>query len=174
MEDRNIEKSLLILLFFITVVQFSTWGYQSVIYILSVMFGVDTNLTPLSSLIGLIAMVASAFLFIGSFLWWKEKTSAWGFIKIGAIIFIVKNVFDLINEIWIFSNTYNEYTQALISKLATMLGGQFFQLAFWIFVLFYLRYKIQERMYQPAEPAQPVQPAQTAQEQSYVPQQPMQ
>ena len=145
MPNRKVEKSLLLLLFFITIVQFSSWGYQSVVYILSTMFNVETTSTPLSVVVGLIAMVASIFVVIGAGLWWKEKVSALPFIKIGTSIFIFKNVLDLINETWVFSNTHEVVNQYLIASLAQNLGEQLFQLAFWAFVLFYFKYKITEK-----------------------------
>ncbi len=140
--DLTIERWLLLLLFFITVTQFGTWGYQSVHYILSVIFNVTTTSTPFDVIVGFIAMIGSGLVFAGSVLWWSQKTSAFPFITNGAVIFAIKNIFDIFNEIIRFAKINNTVTSSMISDLATNIGGQFFQLAFWIFIFFFFRYKI--------------------------------
>ncbi len=145
-EDRNMEKNLLVLLFIITVTQFGVWGYQSVHYILSSMFNVETSATPLDVVVGFIAMVSSALIFTGAALWWKAKVSAFAFITNGSLIFMIKNVLDLMNEVWRFSLQHTTVNAAMISELAQQLAEQFFQLAFWVFIYFYFRSKIQARM----------------------------
>lgn len=146
-QDDNIEKLLLILIIFTTIIQFSTWGYQSVIYVLSTMFSVDTSATPIDMVIGIIAMIASGLLFAGSAMWWKKNTQAFSYMTNGAIIFMVKNVLDIINDILVFSNEYEDVVIGIreVETLAAQLGEQFFQLAFWVFIFFYFKYKITDR-----------------------------
>jgi hypothetical protein len=141
--NRNVEKTLLILLFCITVFQFSGWGYQSVIYVLSQMFDVATSSTPIDMIIGLIAMIASALVFAGAAMWWRSNPNALTYITIGSLIFVVKNIFDAINDVWVFSITHTAVQLADVEGLAAQVGGQFFQLAFWVFVFFYIKYTIE-------------------------------
>ena len=65
-ENRGVEKLLLVILFFITITQFSTWGYQSVKYILGRIFDVEVLSTPVDTVIGLVAMIASIVVFAAS------------------------------------------------------------------------------------------------------------
>lgn len=144
--ERSFEKVFIILLFIITVTQFSTFGYQSVRNILGSLFNVQTVSTPVDSIIGLSAMIASALVFAGGAMWWKEMTQALKFISIGAIIFMVKNVLDIINEVILFKMSHAIIGVEEINQLAKILGNQFFQLAFWILVFFYFRYAINKRL----------------------------
>ncbi len=132
----------MILLFVITIIQFSSWGYDSVIWILSTMFDVNTNATPLHLVTGILAMVSSAFVFVGAALWWNKKISARRYFSLGASGFIVKNGFDIINTVWVFSLTHTVVSAGDIRSLATDVGTQLFQFAFWIFILMYFRSKI--------------------------------
>jgi len=144
-EDRQVEKFLMVLLFFITVTQFSAWGYQAVIYILGLVFNVSVVSTPLDVIVGLIAMVGSVFVFAGAAMWWRLNEGALPYLRIGSMLFIAKNIIDLFNETILFSNSQVITNQEQIQQLATTLGDQFFQLAFWVFVLVYVKYKIENR-----------------------------
>jgi hypothetical protein len=144
-EDRSFEKIFLGLLFFITVTQFSQFGYQSVTYILGLIFNVPVISTSLDVFIGSAAMVASALVFAASAMWWKLMPGAQKFFALGAGLFIVKNVLDLANETILFSMETPVTSMQQIQQLATILGNQFFQLAFWVVVFFYFRYVIRKR-----------------------------
>ncbi|MGM5488727.1 MAG: hypothetical protein ACQESG_07285 [Nanobdellota archaeon] len=142
MESKT-DRILLILLFFITVTQFSSWGYQSVRYILGKIFDVGVISSPLDSIIGFAAMAASALVFTGAVLWWRRNPSAWMYFISGTTLFAAKNFLDIINRIILFGmqNT-GEKTVEQINTLATGIGNELFQLAFWIFILFYFRNRI--------------------------------
>tara|TARA_B100000508_G_scaffold91084_1_gene70975 strand:- start:7967 stop:8512 length:546 start_codon:yes stop_codon:yes gene_type:complete len=142
--EEFIEKSFLILLIVVTVTQFAIWGQQSVRFILTSIFPVEDQITttPFEVIIGFGAMVASALVFTGSIMWWKKKPSAFSFITTGAIIFVFKNILDMINEVIIFGMTNVSITMNEIDRLAASLGEQFFQLAFWVFIFFYFKHKI--------------------------------
>jgi hypothetical protein len=140
-KQRDLEKILLVLLFVITISQFSGWGYQATLYILSKMFDVVTASTPADLVIGIVAMISSASVFTGAALWWKNNVSAAKYFFIGSIGFMLKNVLDIGNTIWIFRITHSEVTRVDIEGLATQIGSEFFQLAFWVFIFFYFRAK---------------------------------
>lgn len=139
-DHRIFEKFVLVLLFLITVTQFSTFGYQSVTYILGLVFNVPVISTPLDVIIGIMAMTASALVFAGAAMWWKMMPKAASYLQIGSLLFIGKNIFDLINETILFSMANEVVSMEQIQELAGILGGQFFQLAFWAVVYFYFRY----------------------------------
>jgi energy-coupling factor transporter transmembrane protein EcfT len=136
----SFEKVFLSLLFFITITQFSTFGYQSVTYILGAIFNVTVISTPLDTVIGLVAMGGSALVFVGAAMQWRKMPSAIKFISIGALLFILKNVFDLINETILFNMENVIVSMGQIQALARILGEQFFQMAFWILVYFYFKH----------------------------------
>ncbi len=143
-ENRGVEKLLLVILFFITITQFSTWGYQSVKYILGRIFDVEVLSTPVDTVIGLVAMIASIVVFAASAMWWKNNTKAKEIFFVGAFLFVLKNVLDIINQVVLFGLKYEGVTKTVsgIEGLAISIGNEFFQLAFWIFIAFYFRYKI--------------------------------
>ncbi len=143
--NRTFEKLVLVLLFIITVTQFSSFGYQSVTYILGSIFNVPVISTPLDVAIGLTAMIASVMVFLASALCWVLRPSAQKYMTIGAGLFVVKNMFDLVNETILFSMKTAVVSMEQIQQLASILGGQFFELAFWVMVLFYFRYVHQKR-----------------------------
>lgn len=140
-DQKTLERLLLSLLFFVTVTQFAAWGYQSVIYILSQIFGVFTESTFFDTFIGLIAMIGSALVFAGAWMRWGEQAGASKYMVLGSVAFIVKNSFDLVNEVIRFGQTHANVTAADIESLAALLGAQFFQLAFWVFIYFFFRNK---------------------------------
>ena len=144
--SRSTEKLLLILLFFITVTQFSTWGYQSVKYILGTIFDVKILSTPFDTVIGIAAMVASALVFAGAAMWWKGKVSAKDYFIFGSLLFVLKNILDIINQVILFGIKYEGVTKSVsnIEGLAISIGNEFFQLAFWVFVMMYFRYRISQ------------------------------
>jgi hypothetical protein len=144
-EENSFEKIFLVILFIITITQFSSFGYQSVTYVLGVIFNVPVISTPFDVLIGLTAMIASALVFAGSALWWRKASSALPYISLGAILFIGKNVLDLVNETILFNMATEVTSMEQIQELAGILGEQFFQLAFWVVVYFYFKHAITKR-----------------------------
>jgi hypothetical protein len=131
---------LLILLVFITIFQFASFGMQSVKYILGVIFSVPVNSTPLDAGIGFLAMVASVYVFSGSILEWMKRQSATKYLTIGAGVFVFKNVLDLINVTILYNMEQTITSADQITELAGLLGQQFFQLAFWVFVIAFFKY----------------------------------
>lgn len=143
--EREVEKFLMILLFLITFFQFALWGTQSVRFLLHTAYGTGSvNTTPLDFFIGLIAMIAAALVFAGSALWWRKNYEAFPLIQLGTMLFIIKNVFDMVNIIWIFNISNVAITEGAVDRLAMDIGMELFQLAFWAFVMFYFRHKYKE------------------------------
>lgn len=142
--EEFVEKSFLILLIVITITQFAVWGQQSVRFILTSIFPVvdQTNSSPFEVIIGFGAMIAAALVFAGAVMWWKKIPKAFTYITTGALIFVAKNVLDIVNEIVIFGMTNTNITMNEIDALALDIGNQFFQLAFWVFIFYYFRHKI--------------------------------
>lgn len=138
------EKLLLILLFVITITQFSTWGFQSVRFILTSIFPVEDQVTttPIEVIIGFGAMLASALVFAGAIMWWKQMDKAFTFITIGSLLFVAKNVLDMFHLTVVFGMTQTKITMNDIDALAGDLGQEFFQLAFWVFIFFFFRHHI--------------------------------
>ena len=144
--ERSFERLFLVILFFITITQFSAFGYQSVMYVLGLIFNVSVIATPLDVVIGITAMVASALVFAGAAMWWRMMPAAQPFFSIGALLFIGKNVLDLVNETILFGMKNQVVDATQIQQLAGILAGQFFQMAFWILVFFYFRYIIKRAL----------------------------
>lgn len=123
-----------LLLFGITVGLFSTWGYQWVNYLLAKSFNVVTESSIYDLFIGLIAMISSVIVFIGAIFVWQMKSSASRLMLYGPIGFLVKNVLDIINDInplWKLA----EVTSLQITDASWAIGGDLFQVAFWIFII---------------------------------------
>ncbi|MCR4312255.1 MAG: hypothetical protein NUV56_03150 [Candidatus Uhrbacteria bacterium] len=137
---RLLEKLLLLFLFFLTIGEFSAWGSQSVKYVLSLMFNVITLSTPADVLIGVLGMAASAMVFAGSALQWKQFPRAWKFMRVGSLLFMIKKVFDVVNVMWLFKLSHPSAVPGDIETLAKGLGTEFFGLAFWMFIFFYFRH----------------------------------
>lgn len=136
-----LETLIITFLLVVTVCFFSYWGYQSVIYILGEMFNVPTNSTVFDILIGVLGMVSGALVFAGTAFWSTGKLSSRSLITYGSLGFIVKNVLDIYNGIAVFSITRPDVVEIYhLQKLASALGWQLFQLAFWVFVIFYFAY----------------------------------
>jgi len=130
---------LMILLLIITITQFSSWGYQSVRFFLGKLFSVvNMDTTALDASIGLIAMIASLILFAGIIMRLQRSNKAKNYLDLGAALFIGKNILDLINSIVLFDIKYpGPKNMSQINSLASSLGLEFFQLAFWIVVFIY-------------------------------------
>ena len=82
-------------MFILTISLFSTWGYQWVQYILSMMFNVVTESNMFDLFIGLIAMIASVFIFIGAIGAWRLDKNCLSNINKGVSGFFFKNVLDI-------------------------------------------------------------------------------
>jgi hypothetical protein len=144
-DGRDVERFLMIILFFITFFQFAMWGTQSVRFLLHTAYGTGSvNTTPLDFFIGLVAMLAAALVFAGSVMWWRKNYETYPLIQLGTSFFIFKNVLDAINIIWIFNISAVVITEGAVDKLAVDIGMELFQLAFWAFVMFYFRQKYRE------------------------------
>ncbi len=150
----SLESILLILLMCLTVILFSTWGYQSVIFLLSTIFNVQTDSTVFTVFVGLLGMIAGASAFTGSVLWWIGRLTAFSWIKYGSIVFMIKNIFDIINEVAVFRMMHETSVISAydIQELARILGGQLFQFVFWVFVLSYFNYLLKQKLAEMPKP----------------------
>ena len=121
-----------------TLSYFSYWGYEWVVYVLSRAFAVVTEFNFFDMLVGLIAMISSIPLFIGSFMAWRANANSVLWITIGSIGFTVKNVLEISSSVYVLSLLETVfYTD--VQFAAQDIGVQLFQIALWIFVLFYFK-----------------------------------
>ncbi|HAO64830.1 TPA: hypothetical protein DCQ44_02510 [Candidatus Taylorbacteria bacterium] len=139
----NLQKLLMIFIFILTICMFSYWGYQAVMYILSVSFNVVTEFTPYDMLIGIIAMIASASLFAGSTMWWKRNVTAENFLKFGTIGFVVKDILEIPNAI-VPLTLVAQVTRYNLTVAASAIGYDLFKIGFWIFALCIFMYAIKK------------------------------
>jgi hypothetical protein len=128
---------LAIILFLVSIFQFSTWAEQAGGYVLSKMFNVtDSPATFYDLLIGLVAMTGSVFIFIGSFGAIRLKKYTSRMFLYGAPLFMIKNLLDIVNDLQPLYNlsvvTWSDVTSVLGS-----IGADAFQLAWWIFIFVY-------------------------------------
>lgn len=140
-EEMSFQKFILVILFIITISLFSFWGYQWVNYVLSKMFSVKTDGTFYDLFIGLIAMISSVPIVCGSAMAWKNSRNAFLWLAIGSIGFFIKNSLEIINVIYKLSllETVSSFN---IQGAASDIGGQLFQVAFWIFIIIYFKKKL--------------------------------
>jgi len=139
----TLEKFIIIFLFVITVSLFSTWGYDAAVYILGQLFGVDIpDATYISFTEGIIAMIASVLIFMAGVFWWKHNPDAKPYFIGGSIGFLVKNVLDIANELIVFGEQNTDPTVTDIKALASNIGWEIFQAAFWIFILIYFLFRM--------------------------------
>lgn len=122
---------------------FSYWGYQAVMYILSVSFDVVTEFTPYDMFIGIIAMIASASLFVGSFMWWRKIVTAANFLKAGTIGFVIKDILEIPNAIVPLTRV-SQVTRFDLTQAASAIGVDLFKIGFWIFALCIFMYAIKK------------------------------
>lgn len=138
-----LERIIIIFLFIVTVTLFSTWGYEIAVYLLGQYFDVAIeDVTLASFFVGVIAMISSVLIFVGGVLLWRQHLSAKPYFIAGAVGFVVKNALDITNQVWVFSRTTPDPDAADIKMLATELGSEALQAAFWVFVLVYFLYRI--------------------------------
>jgi len=123
-----------ILLVLIAVTLFSTWGYQAVSYLLGASFNVETGSTFYDLIIGVVAMISSVLIFMGALYLWSMKVPAIKYLSLGSIGFLIKNVFDIINDI-IPLTRLAEVTIEEITTTSWAIGGDLFQTVFWVFIL---------------------------------------
>lgn len=139
----RIQKLLMIFIFVLTISMFSFWGYQAVMYMLSKGFSVATEFTPYDVFIGIIAMIASAILFTGSFIWWRKNPKAEMFLKFGTIGFVIKDILEIPNAI-VPLTKLEQVTRFDLTQAASAIGYDLFKVAFWIFAMFIFAHAIRE------------------------------
>ncbi len=128
---------LAIFLILVTVSLFSYFGYQSVIYLLAKMFNATDNTSTIYDFfIGLVSIVGSVFVFIGSVHVFRLKTSVPKLFVWGSSFFLLKNVLDIINDIQPL-RSLETVSFSDVSEVAWSIGADFLQVAFWIFVVVY-------------------------------------
>ncbi len=125
---------LCLILFAITIGYFTIWGYEWVNYLLSKSFDVETDKTIFNLFTGLIAMISSVPVFVGAVFTWRMKPFNPKLMIIGPAGFLVKNLFDIVNDIIPLTNMA-EITPADISNTTQAIGGDIFHMAFWVFVI---------------------------------------
>lgn len=146
----ELEKLILIILFIATVTLFSSFGYQSVIYLLNVLFSVSTEATVFDLIVGTIAIVSSVVIFAGAAMWWNKSTKALNLFYIGSTGFIIKNLIDIVNEIVKTKNKIDSFAPNIgdsvkrneVIALASTIGMDIFQLFFWVFIALYITYRV--------------------------------
>lgn len=139
----TIQRILMVFIFILTVSMFSYWGYQAVMYILGISFNVQTKFTLYDMFIGLIAMIASASLFAGSFMWWRKNVSAENLLKFGTIGFIVKDLLEIPNAI-VPLTKLSQVTTFDLAIAARGIGYDLFKIGFWILALYIFTYAIKK------------------------------
>jgi len=139
----TIQKLLMIFIFILTVTMFSYWGYQAVMYILAISFDVVTEYTLYDMFIGIIAMLASASLFTGSFMWWRKHITAEPFLTYGAWGFVIKDILEIPNAI-VPLTQLDFVTRYNLTEAAGAIGIDLFKIGFWIFVFFIFKYAIKK------------------------------
>lgn len=139
----TIQKLLMVFIFILTISMFSYWGYQSVMYVLAVSFGVVTEYTPYDMFIGIIAMISSISLFTGSFMWWRKHVTAEGFLKYGTIGFVIKDALEIPNAI-VPLTKLSEVTSGDLGIAASAIGYDLFKIGFWVLAMFVFKYAIKK------------------------------
>jgi len=138
LQTTNSEKLFLAILLIITILQFATWGEQTVKHLLGLIFQTPLpNTTFLDPLIGIVAIVASILLFIGTVLRWQNKTTFGPYLILGAVLFVFKSLFSIFNEILIAKQRYSTITESHIEELASSIGAELFIVAIWAGILTY-------------------------------------
>ena len=137
----SLQKLLMVFIFILTICMFSYWGYQAVMYILSVSFSVETGFTPYDMFIGIVAMIASVLLFAGSFMWWRKNVNAENFLKFGTMGFVIKDILEIPNAIVPLTQA-TQVTRASLTIAAGAIGVDLFKIGFWIFAMFIFIYAI--------------------------------
>jgi len=128
------EVILVIALFIITVTQFAMWGTTSVRYLLSQLRDIKTDDTVIDVFAGFIAIVSSVVIFIGGVYAWNLKRISATLMLSGGVGFLIKNMFDIINDVVKFMNMPSA-NSADVNRAAAAIGSDLFQTAFWIFVI---------------------------------------
>lgn len=139
-----IQKLLMVFIFVLTICMFSYWGYEAVMYMLSISFSVETGFTAYNMFIGIIAMIASAILFAGSAIWWRKNVKAETFLKIGTIGFIIKDALEIPNAIVPLTKIVT-VTKHDLASAASAIGYDLFKIGFWIFALVIFTYAIKAK-----------------------------
>lgn len=139
-----IQKLLMVFIFILTVCMFSYWGYEAVMYVLSVSFDVETGYTAYDMFIGIIAMIASAILFAGSAIWWKKNLKAEIFLKVGTIGFIIKDILEIPNAIVPLTKVA-VVSRYELTTAAGAIGFDLFKIGFWVFALVIFIYAIKAK-----------------------------
>jgi hypothetical protein len=139
----TIQKLLMVFIFILTVSMFSYWGYQSVMYILSMSYGVASVYTVYDMLIGAIAMIASVALFTGSFMWWRKNVSAEKFLMFGTIGFVLKDILEIPNALAPLSKLA-VVTIDDLGVAASAIGYDLFKIGFWVLAMYIFKYAIRK------------------------------
>ena len=93
--------------------------------------------------IGIIAMISSASLFTGSFMWWRKNLKAEFFLKFGTFGFIVKDILEIPNAI-VPLTKLAEVTRYNLTTAASAIGYDLFKIGFWILAMFIFVYAIKK------------------------------
>jgi len=139
-----VQRLLMVFIFILTICMFSYWGYEAVMYVLSVSFNVETGYTAYDMFIGVIAMLASAALFAGSAIWWKKNLKAEMFLKLGTAGFIIKDILEIPNAIVPLTKVA-VVTRLDLTSAAGAIGYDLFKIGFWVFALVIFIYAIKNK-----------------------------
>jgi len=122
------------ILFVISIGYFTIWGYEWINYLLSKSFDVQTDKTIFDLFAGLIAMISRIPVFIGTVFAWKMKPFNPKFMIIGPVGFMIKNLFDIVNDI-IPLTKMDTIAPIHITNTTQAIGADIFHIAFWAFVM---------------------------------------
>lgn len=125
---------LCLILFVISIGYFAIWGYEWINYLLSKSFDVQTDKTIFDLFAGLVAMLSSIPVFIGTVFAWRMKPFNTKLMIVGPIGFMVKNLFDIVNDI-IPLTKMETIAPVHISNTTQAIGADIFHIAFWAFVM---------------------------------------
>ncbi len=132
------EKFLLFFLILFSAFQLFQWGYQSIQSLLSIFFNISSpDTTFLSPLIGIVALMGSLFLFLGSILRWKNISFFKTPLILGFVFLLFQNIFDILNHILLTKEKYSTITEQHIEKLTATIGNEIFQIIIWVLLLMY-------------------------------------
>ncbi|NCU42092.1 MAG: hypothetical protein EOM19_05255 [Candidatus Moranbacteria bacterium] len=132
------EKFLLFFLILFSTFQLLQWGYQSIQSFLNVFFRISSpDITFLSPLIGIVALLGSLFLFIGGILRWRNSSFSKTPLILGFIFLLFQNIFDILNHIILTKEKYSTVTEQHIEKLTALIGNELFQIIIWTLLLLY-------------------------------------
>ena len=133
-DERPVTVTVLLVILFIVAVGYFAWsGYGVVNYFLSKTFAVETNYTFLDFLAGIVTIIASIILFVGSIFAWKMKRLTPTLMVSASFGFLIKNLLEIIDVIVRLAKLGVVQRYDIMSASAEI-GKNIFHVGFWIYV----------------------------------------